>query len=53
MYDVTMFNKDSFMKFIQFTPHHNSLKTRITSKLATAFRYIICKHSTFLCHKVS
>jgi len=28
------------------------LKTRIISKLATAFRYLIYKHSTFLGHQV-
>jgi len=36
---------------MQITPQHNSLKTRITHKLATAFRYLIYKHSTFLHHK--
>jgi len=59
-----MLNKDSFIKFMhmatsvrdpwrmQITPHHSLLKTRITLKLATAFRYLIFKHSTFLRHKV-
>jgi len=37
---------------MQITPQHNSLKIRITPKLATAFRYLIYKHSTFLRHKV-
>jgi len=37
---------------IQITPQHNSLKTRITPKLVTAFRYLIYKRSTFLRHKV-
>jgi len=37
---------------IQVTPQHHSLKTRITAKLATALRYLINKHSTFLGHKV-
>jgi len=36
---------------MRITPQHNSLKTRITPKLATAVRYLIYKHSTFLCHK--
>jgi len=31
---------------------HNSLKIRITPELATAIRYPINKHSTFLRHKV-
>jgi len=26
---------------MQITPEHNSLKTRVTSKLATAFRYLV------------
>jgi len=30
-----------------------SLKTRINPKLATAVRYLIYKHSTFLHHKVT
>jgi len=30
---------------IQITPQHNSLKTRITPKLATAFRHLIYTHS--------
>jgi len=59
-----MLNKDSFTKFmhmaasmrdpcrIQITPQHNSLKTRKAPELATAFRYLICKHSTFLRHEV-
>jgi len=58
-----MLNKDSFTKCmhlaasvrdpcrIQITLQHNSLKTR-TPKLATAFRYLIYKHGTFLRHKV-
>jgi len=58
-----MLNKDSCIKFmhmaasvretcrIQITPQHNSLKTRITPNLDTAFRYLICKQSTFLRHK--
>jgi len=33
-------------------PQHNSLKTRITPRLPTAFTYLIYKHSTFLRHKV-
>jgi len=33
-------------------PQHNSLKSRITPKLATVFRCLIYKHSTFLRHKV-
>jgi len=37
---------------IQITPQHNSLKTGIAPKLATAFRHPIYKHSTFLGHKV-
>jgi len=37
---------------IQITPQHNSLKTRITPKLATAIRYQIFKHSATLRHKV-
>ena len=36
----------------QFIPQDNSLKTRITSMLATAIRYLIYNHSTFLRHKV-
>ena len=59
-----MLNKDSFIKFmhmaasvrdtcsIQITPQHNLLKTRITPKLATAFRYLMYEHSTFLRYKV-
>ena len=59
-----MLNKDSFIKFlhlaasvrdpchVQITLQHNSLKTRINPKLATAFRYLIYKHNTFLRHKV-
>jgi len=38
---------------IQITPQHNSLNTKITPKLATAVRYLIYKHSTFLPHKVT
>jgi len=26
---------------MQITPEHNSLKTRVTPKLATAFRYLV------------
>jgi len=37
---------------MQITPQHNSLKTRVTFKLATAFRYLIYKNITFLRHKV-
>jgi len=37
---------------IQITPQHNSFNTRITPKLATTFRYLICQYSTFLRHKV-
>jgi len=37
---------------MQITPQYNSLKTRITPKLATAFSYLIYKHSTFLLHKL-
>ena len=37
---------------IQITQQHNSLKTETTPKLATAFRYLIYKRSTFLRHKV-
>jgi len=61
-----MLNKDSFIKLMhmaaslretravykQITPQHNSLKTRITPKSGTAFKYLIYKHSTFLRHKV-
>jgi len=32
--------------------HRRGCNTRITPKLATAFRYLIYKHSTFLGHKV-
>jgi len=55
-----MLNKDSLIKFMHMvasmrvtraTSQHNSLKTRITSKLATAFRYLIYKHSTFSRHR--
>jgi len=38
---------------MQNTPQHNSLKTRITRKLAKAFRYLIYKHSPFLRHRVT
>jgi len=52
MYDITaMLNKHSFIKScerdpfrIQITPQHNSFKTRMTPKLATAIRYLIYKH---------
>jgi len=37
---------------IQITPQNNSLKTKITPKLASAIRYLIYKHTTFLRHKV-
>ena len=37
---------------MQITSQHNSLKTRITPKLATAFIYLIYKQSTFLRDKV-
>jgi len=52
-----MVNQVTFIGFyrpppMQITPQHNSLKTRITPELATAFRYLIYKHSTFLRHKV-
>jgi len=57
-------NKDSFITLMhiaapvrdqccmQITPQHNSMKTRILPKLATAFRNLIYKHSTILRHKV-
>ena len=63
-YDITTLNKDSYIKFMhmaasvrdpcrtQINPQHNSLKTRITTKLAAAFRYLTYKHSAFLRHKV-
>jgi len=61
-----MLNKDSFINEIhvhgsiserdpcriQITPQHNSLKISITPKLATAFRHLIYKYSTFLRHTV-
>jgi len=58
-----MLNKDSFIHahgsiserdlcHIQITPQYNSLKTRITPKIGTAFRYLNCKHSAFLRHEV-
>ena len=37
---------------MQISPQHNSLKIRKTPKLATAFRYVICKHSALLRRKV-
>ena len=37
---------------MQITTQHNPLKARITPKSANTFRYLICKHSTFLRHKV-
>jgi len=57
-----MVKKDSFIKFMHMaasvkethaayiTLQHNSLKTRVTPKLASAIRYLIYKHSTFLHH---
>jgi len=36
----------------QVTPQGDSLKTRITPKLATAVVHLIYKHSTFLGHRV-
>jgi len=33
---------------VQMTPHHDSLQTRITPKIATAIKYLIYKYSTFL-----
>jgi len=59
-------NKNLFIKFIhmtasvrethpcliQITPQHNSFKTRINPKLATAIRYLIYKRSTFFGQKV-
>jgi len=52
MYDITMPNKNSFIKFMhmtasvrethpcrmQITPQHDTFKTRITPKLAIAIR---------------
>jgi len=35
----------------QITPQHNSLKIRVTPKLAATIRHLINKHSTFLRHK--
>jgi len=37
---------------MQITPQHNSLKTRVTPKLAIAFRYLMYKHSTILRQEV-
>jgi len=34
-----------------YQSQYNSLESRITPKLATAFRYLIYKHNTFLRHK--
>ena len=37
----------------QITPQHDSFKTRITPKLATAIRYLIYKRSTFFGNEVN
>jgi len=37
---------------VRITPQHNSLKTRITPKLATAIRYPIYKYTAFLHYKL-
>jgi len=65
MYDITVLNQDSFVKFMhmaasvretqchtQITPQHNSLNTRRKTPFAAAIRYLIYKHIAFLHHNV-
>jgi len=61
MYDIIMFNKDSFIKLMHMAVSvretrtiykHINPQSRTTPNLATAITYLSCKHSTFLRHKI-
>jgi len=62
-YDITVLNRDSFVKFMHMAAAvretraahksiHSSLNTRLKTPLAAAIRHLIYKHITFLRHKV-
>jgi len=62
-YGITVLTKTHLIKFMHIAASlreiltvykslHSTLKTRTTPKLATAIRYLIYEHSTFLRHKV-